>query len=145
PLADGRAGRRRRRAADAGGAGGGGRLAVAAHESPDPDADGDDGGHRQPAADEHDVRAAALLLLLRLLGSVLLDGGLLDHEAVLALGAVDLAADQPRVADRDHRLAAGTLLLETRACRHEVTPASSCVLWSREGTTNLHAPSGSTG
>src|SRR5262249_21129532 len=43
-------------------------------------------------------------------------GRFLNYEAILALGAVDLLADQLRVPNRDHGLTAWALLFET-ACR----------------------------
>ena len=74
-----------------------------------------------------------LLFLLRLEAL----GGL-DDEAVLALGAIDLAADQPGVAHGHHRLAAGALLLETRRSGHELFPvkrlAACASTWDRTDT-----------
>src|SRR5262249_55395688 len=43
---------------------------------------------------------------------------LLDHEAVFALRAVDLFADEAGIPDGNHRLATRTLLPEPCACRH---------------------------
>src|SRR4029077_5498763 len=47
------------------------------------------------------------------------DAGIFHHETVFALRAVDLAANQVRIPDRNHRLTARALLLETRGRRHD--------------------------
>src|SRR5262249_35903811 len=62
-------------------------------------------------------------LLRRLVGDglfllVLLLRRLLDDELELALGALDLLADQLGVADRNQCLATGAFLFETRGGRH---------------------------
>src|SRR5262249_42389326 len=64
---------------------------------------------------------AATLSRLRIFIFIRTRAGVLDHEAILALRAIDLAADQLRVPDRYHRLAARTLLFETRGRRHDLS------------------------
>ena len=78
----------------------------------------------------------ALLLRRRFffLEFILLLGRLFDHESIFALGAIDLFADQVVIPDRDHCLAAGTLLFEADIRSHFCSPPRNDALWMSQET-----------
>src|SRR5262249_6215315 len=63
-----------------------------------------------------DAGLAAVLVVAREVARVL------NHEAILALGAIDLLAHQAGILDGDHGLATGTLLLELCLGSHRSSP-----------------------